>query len=104
MIPRALGSAAASATAHRNSAALGAFESRHALGRLRRVLTATARQGPPAFTADSPGGPTKPGVLDYTGMSEDVRPAEGYHPTLCGFPGLRRGGCCSRPGDGYPLS
>src|SRR5260370_19589051 len=104
MTPGESGVVAASASAHKITAALGRLKSSRALVRLGRLLTAPAQRGRRAFTADSPGGPTKPGVLDYTGMSEDVRPAEGYHPTLCGFPGLRRGGCCSRPGDGYPLS
>src|SRR6266550_3425762 len=39
-----------------------------------------------------------------TSYDREVRSADGYYPTLSGFPDLRRRGCGSRPRNGCPLS
>ncbi len=41
-------------------------------------------------------------LVATSGHEREVRPAEGCHPTLSGFPDFRRRGCCSRPGNGLP--
>jgi hypothetical protein len=60
-------------------------------GNLRSLKCSRAPERPPGHSV---------GALGATGHSHDreVRSAGGYHPTLSGFPDLRRRGCGSRPG------
>src|SRR6266849_5224364 len=76
-----------------------AFVEMQSCPRASSLGTRLARQGPPV-SADT-------GLYHFLlgrhGHDREVRSAGGYHPTLSGFPDLRRRGCGSRPGNGSPL-